>query len=428
MFRLPALPTLGTMLRRVIPDQRGNVAVVAAAAFPLLIGAAGLAVDGVHWVLQKREIQRAADAAAMAGVFGLISDGDMENSVNESLSRDGDVPDNASVQAIGSPPGHEDDPFAVKVRVTIAAKTTFASMFMKHVPSITAEATASVVENGKFCSFALGNMSDDAGVVIRPNSKVDMECGVTTNSTAAKAVQGDASSTLKAADIRAYGGIDGTGIQNSRTRAHALSQDDPLADTDPPLIPNTGCINATVNPDASQLSGGQATFEPGCYANMYLNGPVRLQDGEYIINRGNFVVGPQGHVECSACTIFLTSESAATDGSSIGKVKISTDATVKMHSMNEGPHAGILFYQDRHASRDLPGDENRIGGGSFSKLQGLMYFPSETLYIDGNQSADMQCSRFIAKRLVYAGHVFVSKSCDGLDKVTFAVTEVRLLG
>ena len=80
---------------KLLPDQRGNVAVIAAAAFPLLIGAAGLAVDGVHWVLQKREIQAATDAAAMAGVYGLIADGDMQNAVNSSLTKGGGVPDNA---------------------------------------------------------------------------------------------------------------------------------------------------------------------------------------------------------------------------------------------------------------------------------------------------------------------------------------------
>jgi hypothetical protein len=199
-------------------------------------------------------------------------------------------------------------------------------------------------------------------------------------------------------------------------------QQDPLAGTDPPLVPNTGCPNITVNPDAREL-----TLEPGCYANMMLNGPVRLQNGEYILSRGNFVVGPHGHVECDACTIFLTSEAAATEPGSIGKVKISSDATVKMNATREGPNAGILFYQDRHATSDLPGDENRIGGSSFSKLNGLIYFPSETIYIDGNMSPDVQCTRFVARRLVFAGHVFIGENCDGLDKVTFAATEVRLL-
>jgi len=37
------------------------------------------------------------------------------------------------------------------------------------------------------------------------------------------------------------------------------------------------------------------------------------------------------------------------------------------------------------------------------------------------------CTRFVAKRLVFAGRVYIGKSCDGLDKVTFAATEVRLI-
>jgi hypothetical protein len=41
---------------------------------------------------------------------------------------------------------------------------------------------------------------------------------------------------------------------------------------------------------------------------------------------------------------------------------------------------------------------------------------------------DMQCTRFIARRIVFAGQVYIGKSCDGLDNVTFAVTEVRLIG
>ena len=53
-------------------DERGNVALIVAAVFPLLIGAAGLAVDGTQWMMQKREIQAAADKAAIAGVYGLI--------------------------------------------------------------------------------------------------------------------------------------------------------------------------------------------------------------------------------------------------------------------------------------------------------------------------------------------------------------------
>ncbi len=415
---------LGRRLRGLLPDQSGNAALVAAAVFPLLIGSAGLAVDGIQWVVQKRQIQAAADGAAIAGVYGLIGGEDVDSAVSDSIARTGEVPSNASIQVVQSPPGHEKDPFAVTVHVTVPARMTFTSMFMKSPPIITSDSTASVVPNGHFCAFALGN-TDDTGVVVRPNSSVQMDCGIATNSSSAKAaIQSDSSSTIQSSSIFAAGGIaDGNSIKNSKVRAYALTQSDPLEGTDPPLIPNTGCPNATINPD----SGGETVLQPGCYANMTLNGNVRLQDGEYILNQGNFVVGEQGHVSCDACTIFLTSENAATNPATIGKVKISSDATVKMSATREGPNAGILFYQDRHANADLPGDENRIGGGSFTKLNGLIYFPGETVYVDANMNPDVQCTRFVAKRLVFAGRVYINSKCDGLDKMTFEATEVRLV-
>lgn len=409
-----------SVLRRLLPDQRGNALMVAAAAFPLLIGGVGLAVDGVEWVLQKREIQAAADAAAMAGVYGLIQQQDMQNAVSDSLARAGSVPANAAIQTEQSPPGHEKDPFAVAVHVTVPAKMTFAGMFLSKPPVITADATASVVQTGDFCAFALGQV-DDSGVVIRPASNVEMDCGVASNSTSNKAaLQADSSSSLKAPRVAAFGGIQGNGaIDSNRIRDHALMQQDPFEDSTPPQVPNTGCPNVTINADQGQ----ETALQPGCYATMYLNGNVRLQDGEYILNKGDFVVGEQGHVSCDACTIFLTSETAATDPGSIGRVVISSDANVKMGATRDGPNAGILFYQDRRAV----GGENRVGGGSLTKLSGLLYFPSETLYLDGNMSPDLQCTRLLAKRLVFAGRVYISKKCDDLGRMIFAGSEVRLI-
>src|SRR5438105_13786278 len=87
-----------SLLRKLVRDRRGNAAIVAAAVLPLLIGASGLAVDGIQWVLQKRDIQAAADSAAIAGVYGLIADQDMQNAVSDSLARTGKIAGNASIQ------------------------------------------------------------------------------------------------------------------------------------------------------------------------------------------------------------------------------------------------------------------------------------------------------------------------------------------
>ena len=55
--------------RRLMKDRRGNALVIGAACLPLIVGAAGLASDTIQWTLWKRQLQRAADSAAIAGVY-----------------------------------------------------------------------------------------------------------------------------------------------------------------------------------------------------------------------------------------------------------------------------------------------------------------------------------------------------------------------
>ena len=65
---------IGSM-KRLWKDRRGNALAIAAAALPLLIGCAGLAADTIQWTLWKRELQRAADSAALAGVYDRVATG-----------------------------------------------------------------------------------------------------------------------------------------------------------------------------------------------------------------------------------------------------------------------------------------------------------------------------------------------------------------
>ena len=55
--------------RKLWRDRRGNALVIAGAALPLIVGSAGLASDTIQWALWKRQLQRAADSAAIAGVY-----------------------------------------------------------------------------------------------------------------------------------------------------------------------------------------------------------------------------------------------------------------------------------------------------------------------------------------------------------------------
>ena len=421
------LRRVSATLRALIEDERGNVLALTAFGLPLLFGCAALAVDTVQWVSAKRELQAAADAAAIAGVYGLVQSGDMEAAVDDSVASNPKLDVKRSVSAERSPGALKDDPFAVRVRIASAAQMTFAQMFLDRPPTISVEATATIVENGEFCAFAIGS-DDGTGFRVESGANIEMDCGMATNASSATAFQSDSSATIEADNIVAFGGIDEQGIKQSRIRRYGLKQKDPLADREPPLIPNTGCPNVTVNSDATVKNGGRVTLPAGCYGNMLLDGPVSLADGEYILNRGNFVVGPAAEVSCRACTIFLTSEAAATDPWSVGKVQIDNHAKVKLAAPTQGPNAGILIFQDRRAMRAHDDIENIIGGNGFSELKGLIYVPSETLRVDGSRSPDVQCARFIGRRLILEGRLLVAKGCSGSNVMNFKGTEVRLVG
>jgi len=411
-------------VRHLLREERGNALALTALAMPLLIGCAGLAVDTIQWTYAKRDLQGAVDAAALAGVYGIIQNGDMETAVDRSLASKPEIDKRRAVSAERSPDGHKEDPFAVRVRVTSAAKLSFSSMFLRQAPVISAEATATVIETGEFCAFAIGT-DGETGITIKPGASVEMDCGIASNSSSRQSIKADG--TLSAKRVASFGSVTGEGLKSSRVRSYALRQKDPLENTEPPLIPNTGCPNVTVNPDSAAVNNGRLVLEPGCYGNMVINGPVFLSDGEYVLNRGSLIVGPTAELSCKSCTIFLTSEDPAGSPGSIGKVKMDHHAKVQLKAPTQGPNSGILIYQDRHAADDHDRIENIFGGNSFSKLNGLIYLPGEAVRIDAENNPDFECARFIGKRLIFQGRVIIASGCSSANIMNFKGTEVKLV-
>jgi hypothetical protein len=418
---------LAAIFRSLITDERGNVLAMTAVGLPLLLGCAGLAVDTIQWVSAKRELQSAADAAAIAGVYALVQTGEMEEAVDASVASNRNLHPHRAVLAERSPAPRQEDPFAVRVNISSPTRMFFASMFLERPPTITVESTASVVENGEFCAFAIGS-DEKSGLRIEQSATVEMDCGIAANAPSTKSIQADGSATIKADAIVAFGGIEAEGIKSTRVRNYAVKQKDPFEKHDPPLIPSSGCPNVTVNSDAARTNGGRVVLEPGCYGNMLIDGPVFLMDGEYILNRGNLVVGGSAELSCKSCTIFLTSEQAGTDPWSIGKVQIDPKAKVKMAAPTQGPNAGLLMFQDRRAAGTRDEIENIISGNGFSDLQGLIYFPGQILRVDADSSPNIQCARFIGKRLIFQGRVLIAKGCSSSTVMNFKGTAVRLIG
>jgi Flp pilus assembly protein TadG len=388
------------MRQSLIDDRRGSTALTFALSLPLLIGAAGLAVDTISWVQNKRQLQRVADSAAMAGVYALIQGDDADDAVDHEVTRNQLSDPNLSTELTYSPEGRDGDPMAIGVQLTTNSRLAFTSFFLRNPFAITASAVATVVDTGDYCALALDTGLDTA-VLFKRDSSAELECGILANSSGPASIAGEVGAKVTTTKLLSNGGITGPDLGISPARSYGLKQKDPLANLAVPDVPDSVCPNTTVNANSQRT--GSSSLKPGCYGNLVLNGPVELAAGDYILNHGNLVIGPNADVTCSGCTIFLTSDQAGSAPSTVGKVEISKLAKVNLTAPQEGIYSGILIYQDQRAAPEVTGEENVLSGGSTSKLDGIIYLPSQSLVIDASMSPDLRCARRKICRLYSRG-------------------------
>src|SRR5688572_1893309 len=121
-------------LRKMWNDKRGNALLIAGAALPLIIGSAGLATDTIQWALWKRQLQRAADSAALAGVYARVQANANQNAT-QAVNADLADNDHTNINLMtGFPevtfPTNAGWTNGVRVRLAIQKNLGFSSLFL----------------------------------------------------------------------------------------------------------------------------------------------------------------------------------------------------------------------------------------------------------------------------------------------------------
>ncbi|HXG82069.1 MAG TPA: pilus assembly protein TadG-related protein [Sphingomicrobium sp.] len=425
------------LFKKLWNDERGNALIIAGASLPLIMGAAGLASDTIQWALWKRELQRAADSAAIAGVYAKVQGNSYSDAVTADLARNNDVAGiTISTSSENSPTtgAYSSDPYAVRVRLSAQYKLSFSSMFMTATPTIKATGTATIVPSGKYCVVSLENTSA-TGISIGGTANVDLGCGMITNSTSMDAAVAFGSSSVDASPIAAVGGIEASDNWGDDVQLlpFTMAQADPFADVNPPSVPNNCNSQINIGPSTSNGNGngnnsGNSTT-PGCYSNISINGNVTMTPGTYIIDGGDLDIGSQAHVTCDGCVFILTSKTAATNPSSIGTVKINGGAEVDFSAIETGDYAGLIVYQDRRAVYDGSANTtNHINGNSDSSFEGAFYFPSQVTQFNGTAGMSTNCLQLVARRVEFSGTASISNTCpSGGPSQAFEGRTVRLV-
>jgi hypothetical protein len=430
-----------TSLKKLWRDKRGNVLAIAAAALPLVIGSAGLASDTIQWALWKRELQRAADSAAIAGVYAKIQPQNVPGAVNTDLDKNNNFarPAVASTHggidllaepAISYPPnggGHLD---AVQVSLSLRKPLGFSSLFMSTAPTITAVATAATIESGVYCVVSLEE-TGATGIKSTGTADVNLGCGMITNSTSLNAAVAMGSSDVHAAPIAAVGNVPESDNWNgAELLPFTAKQADPFAGVNVPTFSSCQGPSNSLSNNTNGLTIDRHTSDANrtiCVSDMnFQKGTTILGDNAvYLIDSGNFNVGSQGTVTCSHCTIVLTN-SAIGGTPQIGTVTIDAQAHVDMHANTTGTFANILIYQDRRASNS-GGANNKINGNSTSVMEGALYFPNQEMRLNGSGGITFTCGQFVARTVTFEGTGSITNTCGSYGGHSIKGKHVRLI-
>lgn len=397
---------MANFLHRLLNDKRGNVLIIAAAAMPLMIGSAGLATDTIQWAMWKRQLQRAADSAAIAGVYDRSNNGGQTSSTSSAVDHDLSLNHHTGLSLVAGypkvafPSNTSTQVDQVQVQLAVQQRLPFSGMFMQTPPLIrTTAVAASVPGTDEFCVVSLEPSASVTGISIIGNAALDLDCSLMSNSPSPNSAYAKGSSTVNAKSIAAVGGIQQSSSWNVQSyQPYSPALDDPFADVNPsPSDMNCDTGRLDENTDLNRTDSNGKKYN--CFSSLRVgsNRSLTLPDGTYYVNGGDAFI--QGDISCNACTIVLTNVSTASNAT-IGEFKVNASSKINLNAPATGKFAGIALYQDRRSSNN----SNKVNGNSNSVINGAVYFPSSTLDYNGTGNSSATCTQLVARDLKFSGN------------------------
>lgn len=412
-------------------DRSGAVAVIAAIAFPIVIGGMGLGAETGYWYLTQRKLQHASDVAAHAGgARKRAGDGKAEiDAAALNIARNTGLSASRGTIVVNTPPasgakaGSSD---SVEVILTEVHPRLFSAVFSSEPVTMRARAVASIVSGGKACVLALSPTASGA-VTVAGSTQIDLKgCDVASNSNAPDSFLMSGSQAAISTGCVQTVGEAVTTAQLTLSQCPAVKElapivRDPYASVEEPAVvggcnaANVGAANkeTTLDPMDNHPSGvlsmrfcngldikGKVNFKPGLYI---------IENGKFTINGGDLTSTDLANLSAPGVTFYLRNASLNLGG----------NAVVNLSAPSSGPYAGILFF----GSRTNAGATQVITGTSSSTLQGAIYTPGSDLQFSGNSSVTNACTQIVARTVTFTGNSTLGSGCESLGARTIVTNE-----
>lgn len=452
--------------RKLRRSTSGNAAILVALGMPALMGGAGLAVDTAQWYLWQRELQFAADQAALAGAWArgngdtgtiYITRANQEFSDNLSIIANNGATHAASLADWGT--GTQN---SVIVRAEVVADLPFASFVMGRSTTIRVNAQATFERTDEYtaCLMALHPTAASA-MWFNGGPSVDAACGVASLSTSDTSIRTNGSSRAQNINtVASAGGIDdGMGaFANARTIENFDGLNDPYSGLTPPDNPtprtlSCGSSGLTYTGDGFD-NGDQplsipktyTTFRrntcnalPGTYTDLEIGGNANLTSGIYVIDGGRLKLNG-GNQLTGTGVMFVLKNGAQLDINGGADVFLSPMSALQLLALgipadDAARMENMLIFEDPNSPGNL--GSKLTGATNFTNftnfdINGVIYMPKSELKLAGNIQATANCMMVMSSKVQVAGTADLTTLCPIGETHSVVVgnggTRVRLVG
>jgi Flp pilus assembly protein TadG len=374
---------------KILRNESGQVLVLSALSMTCLLGLLAFATDVGTLLYERREMQTAADSAAIAGAAEIkyaASDGTTVDAVAKTAAAQNGFTHGANGVTItvnngpvrGTKIGNGN---YVEVVIQESAPVFFMKLFGFGSMNVAARAVAGQSPS-KNCIYTLGPTGTD--ISITGSGTLTLSgCNMLVDSSSASAVSDVGSAIISAKSVGIVGGysIVGSGSISPAPVTGMTAVGDPLSYLPEPAIPGT-CSSAV-----SFVGSSTYALSPGCYAGLSVvgSGTLNLSPGLYIFT-GNVSFSGSSIINGTGVTLYTT-----------GTTSMTGSGVMNLSAPTFGTYNGILLYQSRTDTASIS-----FTGSAGTNVQGIIYAPSAGLTFTGSGSGNFYAS-IVTKSMTLTG-------------------------
>ena len=401
-------------------EQGQAVAILAVVMALVMLGFIGFALDVGYFFHEKRMIQGAADAAALAAAeeygYGNTSSQAQTaanaaakvNGFNTALSTNPatvvlSTSSTGSYASGGSAPSSW-----VQATVSQPISGLFMQAFNSGLSTMTISATAYAGEGSVATPCVCLEGTSGETLNMSNNAKLTASsCGITVDSTSNSAVGvvGSANITAPTLNIASTGWTSSANVNNGGSISSSTKITTGASSCAPAMPTAPVDTTCSANPMSSISGGGVAyTVGPGssygttvggnmvCYNALTVGGngdTATLNAGIYVINGGSLHF-LSGNINGGGSGVMFYLENGAS-------LTVDNGANMSLSAPTSGTYSGILFYQQATDTTTLS-----FQGGSSTVVSGAVYAPGAAITL-GNGSGSAMTSAIVAQSLTMNG-------------------------